>query len=149
MWQASRHLADTPEGAGAEKRKQDCELKACGRLLGSIRRDFPQMGLCLTLDALYACGTAFRMAADHRCSFVCVFKEGSLPALWREFRTLLGMCPGNREIGGKRMSGRTRKANQYVRRAFCQAAWAASQAARITSGLLGKLACSTSPAVRA
>jgi transposase len=37
-----------------------------------------------------------------------------------------GLCPGNRESGGKRMSGRTRKANRYVRRGMCQAAWAAS-----------------------
>jgi hypothetical protein len=37
-----------------------------------------------------------------------------------------GLCPGNRESGGKRMSGRTRKANRYVRRAMCQAAWAAA-----------------------
>ena len=37
-----------------------------------------------------------------------------------------GLCPGNRESGGKRMSGRTRKANRYVRRAMCQAAWSAS-----------------------
>jgi transposase len=37
-----------------------------------------------------------------------------------------GLCPGNRESGGKRMSGRTRKANRYVKSALCQAAWAAS-----------------------
>ena len=37
-----------------------------------------------------------------------------------------GLCPGNRESGGKRMSGRTRKANRYVRRGMVQAAWAAS-----------------------
>ena len=37
-----------------------------------------------------------------------------------------GLCPGNRESGGKRVSGRTRKANRYVKRAMCQAAWAAS-----------------------
>jgi transposase len=37
-----------------------------------------------------------------------------------------GLCPGNRESGGKRMSSRTRKANRYVKRALCQAAWAAS-----------------------
>jgi transposase len=37
-----------------------------------------------------------------------------------------GLCPGNRENGGKRMSGRTRKANRYLKRAMCQAAWAAS-----------------------
>jgi len=37
-----------------------------------------------------------------------------------------GLCPGNRESGGKRKSGRMRKANPYLRRALCQAAWAAS-----------------------
>ena len=37
-----------------------------------------------------------------------------------------GLCPGNRESGGKRMSGRIRKANRYVKRALCQSAWAAS-----------------------
>lgn len=33
---------------------------------------------------------------------------------------------GNRESGGRRLSGRTRKANPYLRRSLCQAAWAAS-----------------------
>ena len=37
-----------------------------------------------------------------------------------------GLCPGNRESGGKRMSGRMRKANRYIKRAMCQAAWAAA-----------------------
>jgi hypothetical protein len=41
-----------------------------------------------------------------------------------------GLCPGNRESGGKRMSGRTRKANRYVRRGMCQAAWAATRTRR-------------------
>ena len=44
----------------------------------------------------------------------------------RHLASWAGLCPGNRESGGKRHSGRTRKANGYVRRAFCQAAWAAS-----------------------
>jgi transposase len=44
----------------------------------------------------------------------------------RHLASWAGLCPGNRESGGKRMSGRTRKANRYVRRALCQVAWAAS-----------------------
>jgi transposase len=36
------------------------------------------------------------------------------------------LCPGNRESGGKRMSGKTRKGNPYLRRALCQSAWAAT-----------------------
>ncbi len=36
------------------------------------------------------------------------------------------MCPGNRESGGKRTSGKTRKGNRYIRRALVQVAWAVS-----------------------
>jgi len=46
----------------------------------------------------------------------------------RHLASWAGLCPGNRESGGKRMSGRTRKANRYVKRAMCQAAWAATHA---------------------
>jgi transposase len=38
-----------------------------------------------------------------------------------------GLCPGNHESGGKRLSHRTRKGNRWLRRAFCQAAWAATR----------------------
>jgi transposase len=37
------------------------------------------------------------------------------------------MCPGNRQSGGKRLSGRTRQANPYLRRALTEATWAASR----------------------
>lgn len=36
------------------------------------------------------------------------------------------VCPGQRESGGKRLSGRTRKGNIYLRRILCQCAWAAT-----------------------
>lgn len=41
-----------------------------------------------------------------------------------------GLCPGNRESAGKRLGGRTRKANPYLRRDLCEAAWAASRSKR-------------------
>jgi len=37
-----------------------------------------------------------------------------------------GLCPGNNESAGKRKSGKTRKGNQWLRRALMEAAWAAS-----------------------
>jgi transposase len=49
-----------------------------------------------------------------------VFQDAEHLASWA------GLCPGNRESGGKRQSGKTRKGNRHVRRALCQAAWAAS-----------------------
>jgi transposase len=53
---------------------------------------------------------------------VSAFREAKYLASWA------GLCPGNRESGGKRLSSRTRKANCYLRRALCQAAWAATRA---------------------
>jgi len=38
----------------------------------------------------------------------------------------VGLCPGNKETGGKRLSGRTRKGNPYLRSALVQAAWGAT-----------------------
>jgi transposase len=49
-----------------------------------------------------------------------VFPDAKHAASWA------GICPGNHESAGKEMSGRTRKANPYLRRDLCQAAWAAS-----------------------
>ena len=37
-----------------------------------------------------------------------------------------GMCPGNQESAGTRLSGTPRKGNAWLRRSLCQAAWAAS-----------------------
>lgn len=38
-----------------------------------------------------------------------------------------GLCPGNHESAGKRLSNRTRKGNRWLRRALCQSAWAATR----------------------
>jgi len=89
-------LAGTPAKAGEEQRKQDCELKASRRLLAAFRQEFPQVWLCLTLDALYACGAGFQLGKDFNASYVIVFKEGSIPTLYQEFQTLLGLSPENR-----------------------------------------------------
>jgi transposase len=39
-----------------------------------------------------------------------------------------GLCPGNEESAGKRLSGKTRKGSVWLRRVLVQAAWAASHA---------------------
>ena len=48
------------------------------------------------------------------------FADGSHLASWT------AMCPGNHESAGKRMSGKARKGNRWLRGALTQAAWAAS-----------------------
>src|SRR5262249_9514780 len=38
-----------------------------------------------------------------------------------------GLCPGNKESAGKRLSGKTAQGNVWLRRTLCQAAGAASR----------------------
>jgi hypothetical protein len=92
----NRDAVDTPTTAGAEKRKQDCELKALRRLAKRIREDFPQLPICMNGDALHACGEAFQIAQEYNLSFISVFKQGRMPALWEEFHALLKQCPDQR-----------------------------------------------------
>lgn len=46
-----------------------------------------------------------------------VFATAAHAASWA------GLCPGNSESAGKRMSGKTRKGNRYLRRILVQSAW--------------------------
>lgn len=85
--------AGDTKGRSALEVKQDCELKALGRLLPRIKKTYPQLPFVLSLDALYACGTVFALAQELNWSYVVTFKEGRTPALWREFRALLPQCP--------------------------------------------------------
>jgi transposase len=50
-----------------------------------------------------------------------VFPDAAHVASWA------GLCPGNRESAGKRLSSRMKKGNRWVRRALCQAAWAVTR----------------------
>lgn len=87
--------ATTGKRRSAEAIKQDCELTAFKRLAPVVKRDFPQMRLCWSVDALYAAGSFFQICKDHGWSFVCTFKPTDLPVLWRDFQGLLPLCPEN------------------------------------------------------
>ena len=54
-------------------------------------------------------------------SDMSVFASPGHAAAWA------GLCPGNHESAGKRLSNRTRKGNRWLRRALCQAAWAVTR----------------------
>ena len=87
-------VKDTPQGAGAERVKQDCELKALDRLLPKLRKAFPRLRICILGDDLYCCGAGFQIAKDHDCDFIYVFKPGRIPTLWEDFQGLLSLQPG-------------------------------------------------------
>jgi len=48
----------------------------------------------------------------------------------RHLAAWAGLCPGNNESAGKRRSGRTRRANRWLKAALTQAAWGASRTRR-------------------
>ena len=88
-----------PEGGATdaeyEKLKQDCELKAFGRLAPQLKKDFPQLRICIAGDSLYACGPVIQTCEDYRWKYVFTFKSGRTPALWKEFQALKALCPEN------------------------------------------------------
>jgi hypothetical protein len=86
----------TRADAGAERRKQDCELEALARLAPLLKEQFPQLELCINGDGLYACGTALALITSRGWSYVLVLKPGRLPSVWQDFVQLLELAPGNR-----------------------------------------------------
>jgi hypothetical protein len=92
----NRDTAAAPAGAGPERIKPDCELKALRRLMATLRAEFPQLRICLNNDGLYACGEGFRVAKDYNCDYIYTFQPGRLPALWQDFQGLLRLCPERR-----------------------------------------------------
>ena len=86
------------ENADPHATKQDCELKAFVRLARRLKRDFPQLLICLLLDGLYANGTVMDLCRQNHWKFIITFKEGSLPAVWQDYQALLRLCPQNRKI---------------------------------------------------
>jgi hypothetical protein len=85
------------ENTDPKATKQDCELKAFVRLAQRLKRDYPQLLLCLGFDGLYANGTVMDICRKNHWKYIITFKEGSLPALWTDYQALLNLCPGNRK----------------------------------------------------
>jgi len=78
--------------------KQDSELRAFERLAAQLKKDFPQLRICITGDALYACGSAIQICEDNSWAYVFTFKAGSLPEVWDEFQRLMPLAPENRLV---------------------------------------------------
>lgn len=50
-----------------------------------------------------------------------------MPLRTQHLASWAGVCPGNHESAGKRISGATRSGNKSLRRTLCQAAWAVTR----------------------
>jgi len=50
--------------------KQDCELKACYRLLPKIKSAFPQLRICIGGDSLYANKNVMKMIKKYNWKYI-------------------------------------------------------------------------------
>lgn len=83
------------ENERPDVKKQDCELKAFYRLVKTLKQDFPQTRLCLLLDGLFACKPVLKLCERNRWAYVITLKEGSLPAVFKDYEALLRLTPEN------------------------------------------------------
>ena len=73
---------------GEESGKQDCERKACWRLMERLKEKFPMLGICVSADSLYACERFFKECGDRKWHYILRFKEGSIPTMAAEYKKL-------------------------------------------------------------
>ncbi len=76
------------ENTGGSVSKQDCETNATKRLLERLKRDFPQLEICLLLDALYANGPMIELVHQYNWKCIITFKEGCMPDVWKSAQGL-------------------------------------------------------------
>lgn len=86
------------ENTDPKANKQDCELKAFRRMAPRLKKDFPQLRLCLLLDGLYANGTVLETCEGYDWKYIISFKKGSLPGVWKDYRSLRRMSRQNRKV---------------------------------------------------
>jgi len=81
-----------------EMEKQDCERKACWRLMEKLKQAFPRLPLCLGADSLYACERFFRECKERKWHYILRFKKGSIPYVAEEYESL-----GKREDNSQKL----------------------------------------------
>ncbi|GFI61789.1 hypothetical protein IMSAG049_00958 [Clostridiales bacterium] len=66
---------------GKKMEKQDCERKACWRLMEKLKKAFPRLPVCLCADSLYACEGFFERCVEKNWRYILRYKEGSIPSV--------------------------------------------------------------------
>ena len=72
-----------------ETSKQDCERKAFYRISQKIKSIFPQSGLSIVVDGLYACGPIIHICKQHHWDYMIVFKDNCLKDVWEDAEGLM------------------------------------------------------------
>jgi DDE_Tnp_1-associated len=89
-------MSEFIENPQPDPTKQDCELNAFHRIASRLKKRFPCLPICLSLDGLFACGPVFARCRDYDWRFVIVLKERDLPSVYNEFLGLAKLQPEGR-----------------------------------------------------
>jgi hypothetical protein len=76
--------------------KQDCEIKAFDRLAKKLKKNFPRLPICIVGDGLYPNQRTFGICKRNRWEYIIVLKEGNLPMVWEEVKSLLQIEKDNK-----------------------------------------------------
>jgi len=75
--------------AGPAFNKQDCESKACHRMMDELHKLFGNGRLTLVMDGLYANGPIISKCNSYNWEFMISLKRDSLTTVWEDFN---GLC---------------------------------------------------------
>ena len=98
-------MTEFVENSGEEMKKQDCELKACYRLMDRLKKTFPCLKICICGDSLYAGKPFIEKCEAYGWKYVVRFKKGSIPYIYEEYENLKNR-EGNEGNKGKETSGK-------------------------------------------
>jgi hypothetical protein len=84
------------ENDGAAYDKQDSELKAFKRLSVKLKKYFPRLPICIVGDGLYPNKPVFDICKQNRWEYIITLKDGNLPTVWEEIKSLLKITTGNK-----------------------------------------------------
>ena len=74
------------DSAWSPSAKQDCELTAVHRIMEKIKKNFPLLPICLTLDGLFANGPVIARCQKYHWKYVIVHPNGKLKVLHQDFQ---------------------------------------------------------------
>ncbi|MGI9863104.1 transposase family protein, partial [Moorella naiadis] len=77
-------FCENPAGEEALFAKQDCELKACKRLLVRLRQVFPKLRMMVVADGLYPNGPVMALCRRLHLDFMIILPRDRLPSVWEE-----------------------------------------------------------------
>jgi len=75
--------------------KEDCELKAFGRLATRLQTEFPRLPICLLMDGLYPVKSVFDTCQAYHWKFIATLREGRQPTAYDEAVQTMMMCPSH------------------------------------------------------